>query len=83
MMSLSGVFFPASALPGGIGAVARFLPTGLAFGAMRTVLGGGATPWHNLAVAFVGSLGVLSLALAFCAWMLRTFRRRGFVTRYS
>lgn len=83
MLSLSGVFFPASALPGGIGAIARFLPTGLAFGAMRSVLSGGGVPWADLGVAALGSVGILVLALAFCGWMLRVFRRRGFVTRYS
>lgn len=83
MLAVSGVFFPASALPGGLGQVARVMPTGLAFGAMRTVLSGGAAPWSKLGVAAVGSIGVLALALSYCAWMLRVFRRRGFVTRYS
>ncbi len=83
MLSLSGVFFPASALPGGIGNIAKYLPTGLAFAAMRTVLGGGATPWRQLALAGVGSLAVLAMSLSFCGWMLRIFRQRGFVTRYS
>jgi ABC-2 type transport system permease protein len=83
MLSLSGVFFPASALPAGLGHVAKYLPTGLAFGAMRTVLGGGATPWRQLLEAGVGSIVVLAAALTFCGWMLRIFRQRGFVTRYS
>jgi ABC-2 type transport system permease protein len=83
MLSLSGVFFPASQLPGGIGNIARFMPTGLAFGAMRTVLGGGSTPWSQLGKAAVGALGLLALSLVFCTWMLRVFRSRGFVTRYS
>jgi hypothetical protein len=50
---------------------------------MRTVLGGGSPPWRDIAIAAVGSIGVLALALAFCGGMLRVFRRRGFVTRYS
>lgn len=83
MMALSGVFFPASALPGGLGSITRYLPTGLAFAAMRTVLGGQAAPWRDLMLASVGSIGVLAVALTFCGWMLRVFRRRGFVTRYS
>jgi ABC-2 type transport system permease protein len=83
MMAVSGVFFPASQLPGGIGAVARFMPSGLAFGAMRTVLRGGAAPWHDLLLAAVGGVVLVALGLLFCAWMLRVFRRRGFVTRYS
>lgn len=83
MMSLSGVFFPASQLPGGIGQIARFMPTGLAFAAMRTVLGGGAVPWHSLMIAGLGALTLMAAALAFCGWMLHVFRQRGFVTRYS
>jgi ABC-2 type transport system permease protein len=83
LLSLSGVFFPASALPGGLGHIAQFMPTGLAFAAMRSVLRGGPPPWHDLALAALGSLVVLGMALLFCAWMLRVFRRRGFVTRYS
>ena len=83
MLSMSGVFFPVSQLPGGIGNVARFMPTGLAFGAMRTVLGGGSTPWGQLGKATAGALVLLAVSLAFCTWMLRVFRSRGFVTRYS
>jgi ABC-2 type transport system permease protein len=83
MLSVSGVFFPASALPGGIGDVARYLPTGLAFDAMRTILQGGPAPVGTLWAAAAGSVVMLVLALAFCGWMLRVFRRRGFVTRYS
>lgn len=83
MLSLSGVFFPASALPGGIGVIAKFMPTGLAFGAMRTILSGGPIPWGDLAVAALGSFALVGVALLFCAWMLRVFRQRGFVTRYS
>lgn len=83
MLAVSGVFFPASALPGGLGHVAGIMPTGLAFGAMRTVLSGGSVPWGDLGAAAVGSLVVLALALTFCGFMLRVFRRRGFVTRYS
>jgi ABC-2 type transport system permease protein len=83
LLAVSGVFFPASALPGGLGHVAAVMPSGLAFASMRTVLSGGAVPWGDLGVAAVGSLCVLALALTFAAWMLRVFRRRGFVTRYS
>jgi ABC-type polysaccharide/polyol phosphate export permease len=80
---LSGVFFPASALPGPLGKVASFIPTGRAFAAMRTVLSGASPPWHDLGVAMLGALVLLSLSLLFCAWMLRVFRQLGFVTRYS
>jgi len=83
MLAVSGVFFPPSALPGGLGDVVRWLPTGLAFDAMRTIVRGEPTPVGTLWAAAGGSIVVLVLALAFCGWMLRVFRRRGFVTRYS
>ena len=83
MLSISGVFFPPSVLPGGLGDVVRYLPTGLAFDAMRTILRGEPAPAGTLWGAAAGSVVVLVLALAFCGWMLRVFRRRGFVTRYS
>jgi ABC-2 type transport system permease protein len=83
MLAVSGVFFPASALPGGLGDLVRFLPTALAFDAMRTILRGEPTPAGTLWTAAGGSIVVLVLALVFCGWMLRVFRRRGFVTRYS
>jgi ABC-2 type transport system permease protein len=40
-------------------------------------------PWDELAIAAVSSVVVALLALLFVARMLATFRRRGFVTRYS
>ena len=83
MLAISGVFFPPSALPGGLGDVVRWLPTGLAFDAMRTILRGEPAPAATLWSAAGGSIVALVLALAFCGWMLRVFRRRGFVTRYS
>ena len=83
LLSVSGVFFPVSALPGGIGGIVQYLPTGLAFEAMRTILRGEPAQPNLLWLAALGSAIVLGLALAFCAWMLRVFRRRGFVTRYS
>ncbi len=83
MLSVSGVFFPPPALPGGIGEVVRYLPTRLAFDAMRAILRGEPALVGTLWTAAAGSAVALSLAPVFCAWMLRVFRRRGFVTRYS
>jgi ABC-2 type transport system permease protein len=83
MLAISGVFFPPTALPGGLGDVVRWLPTGLAFEAMRALVRGEPAPVDTLWTAAGGSVVALALALAFCGWMLRVFRRRGFVTRYS
>jgi ABC-2 type transport system permease protein len=83
VLSFSGVFFPSSALPKGIEVVARQLPTTQLFAAIRLQLDGGGFSWSTLAVSAVGSLLSLVLAAAFCFRLLRVFRRRGFVTRYS
>jgi hypothetical protein len=40
-------------------------------------------PWGELGVAAVGTAVVLLLSLAYLGWMLRIFRARGYVTRYS
>jgi ABC-2 type transport system permease protein len=83
VLAVSGVFFPAAALPVGLGAVAALLPTTHAFAAARAVLDGQGVPWGSLATGAVGTVLVLGLSLAFCARMLTVFRARGFVTRYS
>ena len=40
-------------------------------------------PWGELGLAAIGTVVATAGALAFVAWMLRLFRRRGYVTRYS
>ncbi len=83
LMAVSGVFFPADALPHGIGVVADYLPTTQAFSALRELLDGKPLPWGTLGVSLVGSIIFFGLSLALVVWLLRLFRRRGFVTRYS
>lgn len=83
VMPLSGVFYPIDALPGLLQPIARLLPTTHAFIAARSVLDGGGVPWSRLGVA---ALAVAGLAVAGVAWvvaMMRLFRSRGYVTRYS
>jgi hypothetical protein len=55
----------------------------LAFEAMRTILRGEPGRPDTLWLAAIGSVVVPVLALVFCSWMPRVFRRRGFVARYS
>jgi ABC-2 type transport system permease protein len=43
----------------------------------------GPTPWHELALATGGTVALALVGLAYVTWMLRIFRARGFVTRYS
>lgn len=83
VMPLSGVFYPTSALPSLLRPVASVLPTTHAFAAARAVIDGGGTPWRSLGVAGLTTVLALVAAVLFVRAMLATFRRRGFVTRYS
>jgi ABC-2 type transport system permease protein len=83
VMPLGGVFYPVEALPGFVRPISELLPTTHAFAAGRDLIDGGPMPWGELTLAAVGTLVAVAAALAFVAWMLRLFRRRGYVTRYS
>jgi ABC-2 type transport system permease protein len=83
VMPLSGVFYPIESLPGGLQPVATLLPTTHAFAAARTVIDGDGIPWGTLGWAGVSTLVALAAATVFVKAMLSTFRRRGFITRYS
>ena len=83
VMPLSGVFYPVSALPAVLRPVAAVLPTTHAFAAARAVIDGRGTPWGELAVAGLTTALALVAAVAFVRGMLGTFRKRGYVTRYS
>jgi ABC-2 type transport system permease protein len=83
IMPLSGVFYPTEALPGPLRPIAELLPTTHAFAAGRTLAAGDGVPWRDLITAAVGTAALMAAALAFLLWMLRLFRARGYVTRYS
>ena len=83
VLAISGVFFPVEALPAGLRFVSNLLPTTHAFAAARSVLDGAAVPWDRLATSAAGTVVALALSTWFGAVMLRVFRSRGFVTRYS
>jgi ABC-2 type transport system permease protein len=83
VMPLGGVFYPVESLPAVIRPLSQLLPTTHAFAAGRRLVEGGPTPWGELGLAAAGTVVVMAGALAFVAWMLRLFRRRGYVTRYS
>jgi ABC-2 type transport system permease protein len=83
VMPLGGVFYPVEALPPFIRPISELLPTTHASAAGRELLDGGPMPWGELAQAAIGTLVAVLGALAFVAWMLRLFRRRGYITRYS
>ncbi len=83
VMPLGGVFFPVESLPAVVRPFSTLLPTTHAFAAGRRLVEGGPTPWGELTLAAAGTVVVMAGALAFLAWMLRLFRRRGYVTRYT
>jgi ABC-2 type transport system permease protein len=83
VLALSGVFFPVEALPPAIGAISRLLPTTHVFAAVHEVLAGQPLPWEELGIAVVGTAVVMALGIWFATSMLKVFRARGFVTRYS
>ncbi len=83
VLALSGVFYPVDALPGLIQPLARALPTTHAFIAVRSVLAGHGLPGRELVAGTAGTAVLMALAFAFVVHMLRVFRRKGLVTRFS
>jgi ABC-2 type transport system permease protein len=70
-------------LPGALQPLALLLPTTHAFAALRTLVDGGGIDWQQLGLAAAGAAGLLVLSGAFLVRMLRVFRRRGYITRYT
>jgi ABC-2 type transport system permease protein len=83
VMPLSGVFYPVAALPWFLRPVAAALPTTHAFAAGRALVDGHGLQWGQLGLATASTVVSAVVALGFLILMLGTFRRRGFVTRYS
>lgn len=83
VMPLSGVFTPVANLPGGVQPLAHALPTTHAFIALRVAISGDGIAWGQLGIAAALAAVMLVLAGWFVIAMLRLFRRRGYVTRYS
>ena len=83
VMPLSGVFYPVEALPALVRPVAAILPTTYAFAAGRELLDGGPLPWDQIGMAALTTVGMAVIAVAFLVHMLKLFRHRGYITRYS
>lgn len=83
ILSVSGVFNPVESIPGVIQPIAKVLPTTYAFSAARDLLDGGGVPWADLGWATLGAFVLAGLSMLYVLRMLRIFRTRGFVTRYS
>jgi ABC-2 type transport system permease protein len=83
VMPLSGVFYPVSALPAFLRPVAWTLPTTHAFVALRGLVDGHGLDRGQLLLAAASAVVLLVIGFAFLTRMLKVFRRRGLVTRYS
>lgn len=83
VIALSGAFYPLDALPGALQPLSAALPSTHAFEAARTLLDGDPLPWGRLGVAVAELAVLMPLAVAFVLRMLRLFRMRGYITRYS
>ena len=83
VMPLSGVFYPVSALPAFLRPLAWSLPTTHAFVALRGLVDGHGVDRGQVLIAAVTAVALLGLGFAFLTQMLKVFRRRGLVTRYS
>jgi ABC-2 type transport system permease protein len=59
------------------------LPTTHAFEALRVLVDGGGVAWGQLGIAAVGVTVLLALSLWYLTAMLKRFRRRGYITRYT
>jgi ABC-2 type transport system permease protein len=83
LMPLSGVFYPVDALPALLQPIANLLPTTHAFTALRGLVDDGTLDWREVGLAAVGAMVMLALSMWWLTSMLRTFRKRGYITRYT
>jgi ABC-2 type transport system permease protein len=83
VMPLSGIFYPVESLPALVRPLALVLPTTHAFAAMRVILDGGDIPWGTIGLGSLGAVALTGLALGFLLQMLKLFRARGYISRYS
>jgi ABC-2 type transport system permease protein len=83
LLPLSGVFYPVDALPVALQPVAEALPTTHAFAALRDLVDGNGLNWTEVSLAAVSTLALIALSGWFLVAMLRRFRRRGYITRYT
>ena len=83
VLPLSGVFYPVSALPALVRPLSLLLPTTHAFDAGRALVDGRGMQWGQLGIAAISTLAFALLAIAFLARMMKTFRRRGYISRYT
>jgi len=83
LLPLSGVFYPIDALPAVLQPIAQALPTTHAFDALRGLVDGTGLDWAQVGIAAVGSVVMLLLSCWYLVYMLKLFRSRGYITRYT
>jgi ABC-2 type transport system permease protein len=83
LLPLSGVFYPIDSLPAVLQPLAEILPTTHAFQALRELVDGKGLNWTEVAMAAAGAVAMLLIALWYVVRMLKLFRRRGYITRYT
>jgi ABC-2 type transport system permease protein len=83
LLPLSGVFYPIDALPTVLQPIAQALPTTHAFDALRGLVDGTGLDWVQVGIAAVGSVVMLLLSCWYLVYMLKLFRSRGYITRYT
>ena len=83
VMPLSGIFYPVESLPGALQPVAQLLPTTHAFAALRGLVDGHPLDWTQIGIAAASTVAFAIVAMAFLVRMLRIFRRRGYITRFT
>jgi ABC-2 type transport system permease protein len=83
VMPLSGVFYPIRALPALLRPLAQLLPTTHAFDAGRALVDGRGMQWDELGIAALSTLALGVVAVIFLGRMMKVFRRRGYISRYT
>jgi ABC-2 type transport system permease protein len=83
VMPLSGIFYPVESLPVALQPVAPALPTTHAFAALRGLVDGHPLDWSQIGIAAAETVGFAVLAAWFLVRMLRIFRSRGYITRFT
>ena len=83
LMAFSGVFNPVEALPDALQPISSVLPSTYAFSTLREILDGGSVESAAMVKGILGGFLFLVAGAAFSVLMLRSFRKRGMVTRFS
>jgi ABC-2 type transport system permease protein len=83
VMPMSGVFYPIRALPALLRPVALLLPTTHAFDAGRALVDGRGMQWDQLGLATISTLILGFIGVLFLSQMMKMFRRRGYISRYT